>query len=82
MLVIKTKYNFLNISEIASKAGINPELISLRRAEGDTRLWRAWLSNEVKDVVKAEKDLLWSLICDGNEAAIMENNKGWRRALK
>lgn len=83
MLIIKSKYNYLNISTIASKAGLNPELVSLRRAEGNNKLWRAWLSNEISDVTKAEKSLLWQLICDGNEAVVMENgSKGWRRALK
>ena len=82
MLVIKSRYNFLDISEIASKAGIDREMISLRKAEGSNRVWRAWLSTEVGDISKKEKDLLWSLMCDGHEAVIMKNNKGWRRALK
>ena len=83
MLVIKSNRNYLDLSRIASKAGIDRESISLRRAEGDGRLWRAWLSTEVGDIAKSEKDLLWQLICDGHEAVIMENGaKGWRRALK
>ena len=83
MLVIKSKYNFIDIQRIASGAGIDRELIFLRRAEGDGRLWRAWLSTEVDNANKKEKDLLWSLTCDGHEAVIMENGaKGWRRAIK
>ena len=83
MLIIKSKGNHINIQKIASGAGIDRELIHLRRAEGDGRLWRAWLSNEIKDIGKTEKELLWQLICDGHEAVIMENdNKGWRRVLK
>ena len=83
MLVIKSKGNYIDIQKISSRAGIDKELISLRRAEGDGRLWRAWLSNEIKDISKKEKDLLWSLICDGHEAVISQNdNKGWRRVLK
>ena len=82
MLIIKSKGNYINIQEIASRAGIDRELISLRRAEGDGRLWRAWLSNEIKDIGKTEKELLWQLICDGHEAVIMENNKRWRQAIK
>ena len=82
MLVIKSKYNYLDITKIAEAAGVNREMVSLRRAEGDNHLWRAWLSAEVAEVAKKEKDLLWSLVCDGHEAVIMENNnKGWRRAL-
>lgn len=83
MLVIKSKYNFLDISKVAQEAGINRESIFLRKAEGDNRLWRAWLSTEVGNVSKAEKSLLWELVRDGNEAVVLENNnRGWRRALK
>ena len=83
MLVIKSKYNFIDIQKVAKSAGVNPEMVSLRRAEGNTRLWRAWLSTEVDNANKKEKDLLWSLVCSGHEATILENNnKGWRRALK
>ena len=83
MLIIRSKYNYIDIEKLAAEIGINRELISLRRAEGDGHLWRAWLSNELADVSKKEKDLLWSLICNGHEAVISQNdNKGWRRVLK
>lgn len=82
MLVIKTNRNYIDIEKIASNVGVNKEYISLRRAEGSSKLWRAWISPEIKNVEKAEKDLLWSIICDGCEAVILKENKGWRRALR